>query len=124
MRPQLPFLFLCALLLAFAGCAATPAGFPRGNNGPKAASTSAPSECLAKGRAAQEKGDWGSAYRWYARGGGWNVQGRSTGFPPPGRMSEPEESQRFLCIAGFLETTRHLIGQGVRVDADGIHPLY
>ncbi len=124
MRPLLPFLLLSAVLLAFAGCASTPAGFPPGKNGPKASSTTAPSECLARGKAAEERSDWGTAYRWYARGGGWNVKGRSTGFPGPGHLSEPQETQRFLCIAGFVEATRHLIAQGVRVDADGVHPLY
>src|SRR5882757_4144186 len=117
MRPLLPFLILPVLLLAFDGCANTSAGFPHGKYGPKAASTTTPSECLAKGKSAEERSDWGTAYRWYARGGGWNVQGRSTGFPPPGRTPEPEESQRFLCIVGFLEATRHLVAQGIRVDA-------
>ena len=118
--------FLVPLLLAsvLAGCKTTQPGFPVSKYGPKPKSPTAPSECLGKGKSSAAMGDWAAAYRWYARGGGWNTKGRSTGFPSPGTISEPEESQRFLCIVGFLDATRHLISQGVRVDADGVHPLY
>jgi hypothetical protein len=119
-----PFLLLPVLFLALAGCATTPNGFPLSKNGPTPASTTTPSACLEKGKEAEGAGDWATAYCWYARGGGWNVRGRSTGFPSPGTLSEPEESQRFLCIVAFREATQHLIDQGIRVDANGVHPIY
>lgn len=124
MRLLKSVLLLALTVLVLHGCATGPVGFPHAKSDPKATSTTTPSECLARGKTAEEAGNWGTAYRWYARGGGWNVKGRSTGFPPPGELSEPEESQRFLCIAAFLEATRHLIAEGVRVDVDGVHPLY
>ena len=122
--PVMPRLLLLALVVALTGCAAVPSGFPLGKNIPVTTSTTIPSECRARGKSAAEQNDWGTAYRWFARGGGWNDQGRSTGFPPPGRLPEPEESQRFLCITSFLEATHHLLAQGIRVDSDGVHPLY
>ena len=124
MRFLISFAFALGLVLALTSCKTVSPPFPISKTGPKATSTTAPSECLARARTSAGKGDWGTAYRWYARGGGWNAKGRSTGFPTPGYAAEPEESQRFLCIVGFLDATRHLISQGVRVDADGVHPLY
>ncbi len=125
MRSPISFLLVSLLLVSvFAGCKTVQPGFPVSKFGPTPKSTTAPSECLARGKSFADKSDWATAYRWYARGGGWNTKGRSTGFPSPGTLSEPEESRRFLCIVGFLEATRHLISQGVRVDADEEHPLY
>lgn len=124
MRKLFPFLLLPAMLLVLGGCVATQSGFPVSKHAPRDGSTTTPSACLAKGKEAESAGDWVAAYQWYARGGSWNAQGRSTGFPSPGTLSEPEESQRFLCIAAFLQASQQLIAQGVRVDENGESPLY
>jgi hypothetical protein len=124
MRKLIPILLLPVMLLTLGGCATTQSGFPLSKHAPREGSTTTPSACLEKGKEAESAGDWVAAYQWYARGGSWNAQGRSTGFPSPGTLSEPEESQRFLCVAAFLEAAKQLIAQGVRVDENGVSPLY
>src|SRR4051812_32635826 len=69
-RPLISTLLLLTLLLAFGACATKPAGFPHAKGGPTASSTKTPSECLSRGKAAEDRNEWAAAYRWYARGGG------------------------------------------------------